>query len=69
MSGPEAIRRELFGAVADLPPDELRGWLQGYVDGIEDRIDGGAPDVANPRRAMLRDTARAWLAELEGGDE
>lgn len=69
MSAPEAIRRELFGAVADLPPGELRGWLLGYLDGIEDRMDGGAPDVANPRRELLRDTAREWLAELEGGDE
>lgn len=57
----DAIRRELFGTVADLPPDELRGWLVGYLDGIEDWY----PTPDDPRRAMLRDTARAWLAEVE----
>lgn len=47
-------RRELFGAVADLPRPDLIAWLRGYTRRHPE-----------PRNSRARE-ARRWLRALEG---
>lgn len=59
--GLEGIRRDLFGAVCDLPASERLAWLRGYVEGTD------LPEFRSPstRRGRLAAEARRWLSELE----
>lgn len=61
MSGRRAIRRELFPEAAARGPGYARVYLVGYLDGIDDWY----PRHDSPRRRLLIETAREWLAELD----